>query len=171
MGAKKVPAEFEEIEVQSIRAGRKMGLCTLNELRRFFHLKEYESYREMVTTPGLPPDEIVIKELEKHYGKDGINKVELYPGVVIEAAKNDGLSLPYTSSRAILADATNLLRNDRFYVDGINPHDLTTWGYEYANSGGSVFSKMILNCLPEWKEVVGKQAEELLISPFKVPNM
>ncbi|KAF9273110.1 hypothetical protein BGZ68_001794, partial [Mortierella alpina] len=102
MGAQKVPAELGDVEVQGIRAARKLGLCTLNELRRFFHLKEYRSYEEMVSGPGVTADPDVVNALEKHYGPDGIDRVELYPGVVIEATKTDGLSLPYTTSRAIL---------------------------------------------------------------------
>lgn len=179
MGAQKVPAALEEVEVQGIRAARKVGLCTLNELRRFFHLKEYKSYEEMVAGPGVTADPAVVGALERHYGPNGIDRVELYPGVVIEATKTDGLSLPYTTSRAILGDAVNLLRNDRFYSDGLNPHDLTIWGYDYVNNPsdkaaahGSVFHKILLNALPEWAAVIGNptRADELLRSPFRVPH-
>ncbi|KAF9975083.1 hypothetical protein BGZ73_001375 [Actinomortierella ambigua] len=171
MGARKVPAALEEAEVQGIRSARRVGLCTLNEFRRFFHLKEYTSYQEMVTRPGEAADPDVIAALEKHYGPNGINRVELYPGVVIEATKADGLALPYTASRAILSDAVNLLRNDRFYAEGMNPQDLTTWGYEYA-TGKSMFRRMVLQALPEWHAVIKNPvvAEGLLRSPFRVPN-
>ncbi|KAF9432922.1 hypothetical protein BGZ76_010129 [Entomortierella beljakovae] len=179
MGARKVPAVLEEIEVQGIRAARKTGLCTLNELRRFFHLKEYKSYEDMLSGHGVVPDPEVIRALEKHYGPKGIDRVELYPGVVIEASKVDGISLPYTSSRAILSDAVNLLRNDRFYTDGLNPHDLTVWGFNYINapgdtslSDGSVFKKILLNAFPEWAQVIGdpNKADLLLKSPFRIPT-
>lgn len=167
MGARKVPAEMRDVDIQGICSARKIGLCTLNEFRKFLRLKEYESYREMLSGPGVTPDEDVIKCLEDLYGKDGINKVELYPGLVIEATKTDGIALPYTMSRAIVSDAANLLRNDRFYNDGLNLHDLTAWGYQYANcddSSESVFRKIVMNCLPDWQE-------NDLESPFKVPNL
>ncbi|KAG0096281.1 hypothetical protein BGZ93_004797 [Podila epicladia] len=179
MGAKKVPTELAEVEVQGIRGARKVGLCTLNEFRRFFNLKEYRSYEEMLSGPGAAPDPDVVRALEKHYGPNGIDRVELYPGVVIEGTKIDGLSLPYTTSRAILSDAVNLLRNDRFYTDGLNRHDLTVWGYNYVNNPsnkaithGSVFRHIVLNVLPEWNSVIGDPefAERLLRSPFRIPN-
>ncbi|KAF9373214.1 hypothetical protein CPB97_000719 [Podila verticillata] len=179
MGAKKVPTELAEVEVQGICGARKVGLCTLNEFRRFFNLKEYRSYEEMLSGPGVAADPDVVKALERHYGPNGIDRVELYPGVVIEGTKTDGLSLPYTTSRAILSDAVNLLRNDRFYTDGLNRHDLTVWGYNYVNdpsnaaiTHGSVFRQIVLNALPEWDSVIGDPefAEKLLQSPFLVPN-
>ncbi|KAF9279410.1 hypothetical protein BGZ74_002862 [Mortierella antarctica] len=180
MGAKKVPTELAEVEVQGIRGARKVGLCTLNEYRRFFNLKEYRSYEEMLSGPGAVVDPDVVNALKRHYGLNGIDRVELYPGVVIEGTKTDGLSLPYTTSRAILSDAVNLLRNDRFYTDGLNRHDLTVWGYNYVNdpsnaaiTHGSVFKKMVLNAFPDWDSVIGdpKFAEKLLRSPFRVPSM
>ena len=46
--------------------------------------------------------------------------VELYPGVVVEDAKEpqagSGLCASYTVSRAILSDAVALVRGDRFYM-------------------------------------------------------
>jgi len=176
LGARKIPGELEEIEISGIRAGRRLGVCTLNEFRRYFGLKEYASYEELVSSPESKADPGVVAALRKNYGDDGIDRVELYPGVVIEAAKTSGLSLPYTASRAILSDATNLLRNDRFYADGLNPHDLTAWGYDYVYKPddpkvhGSVFKKMVLNAFPDWAEVVGdpKKAERLLLDPFQV---
>lgn len=104
----------------------------------------------MLSGPDGTVDPDVVSTLERHYGPNGINRVELYPGVVIEATKTDGLSLQYTASRAIVSDAVNLLRNDRFYRKGINPHDLTEW-VQYVNSlldagatHGSVFKKIVL---------------------------
>lgn len=35
---------------------------------------------------------------------------------------------------------------------------------------GSVFKKMVLNTMPGWGEVVGKGAEEMLVSPFVAPR-
>ena len=125
-------------------------------------LKEYESYEEMITAPGAPVDNQVLEALNRLYGEGGINKVELYPGLAIEATKTDGIALPYTMSRAIVSDAVNLLRNDRFYNDGLNPHDLTVWGYQYGNSD-CIFKEMMLNCFPEWP-----RDDPRLLSPFTV---
>jgi hypothetical protein len=166
MGARKVPIEMKDVDVQGIRSARRIGLCTLNEFRKFLRLKEYKSYEEMLSGPGITPDNDVIECLKELYGDDGIDKVELYPGLVIEATKTDGISLPYTMSRAIVSDAANLLRNDRFYNDGLNPYDLTTWGYQYANCDASnepMFGKIVSNCLEGWQ-----QNDPLLESPFRI---
>lgn len=153
MGARKVPAELEAVEIKGIIAARKNGVCTLNEFRKFFHLDTYESFESMVGKDS--PD--LVEILEKHY--KNIDNVELYPGVLIEETKPDGLCLPYTAARAILSDAVNLLRNDRFYAEGINEHNLTKWGYDYSTSNFS-FKEMIFNCF-QWED-------PLLESPFRV---
>lgn len=162
MGARKIPVEMKTVEIQGIHSARKIGVCTLNEFRKFMGLKEYESYEEMITAPGAPVDNQVLEALNRLYGEGGINKVELYPGLAIEATKTDGIALPYTMSRAIVSDAVNLLRNDRFYNDGLNPHDLTVWGYQYGNSD-CIFKEMMLNCFPEWP-----RDDPRLLSPFTV---
>ncbi|KAI9091793.1 heme peroxidase [Phlyctochytrium arcticum] len=164
MGARKVPKEMRQIEVDGIKNARRLGCCTLNEFRKKFHLQTYETFEDM------NPDPKIVAQLKKYYNK--VDDVELYPGLVIEEAKHDGLSLPYTASRAILADAVNLLRNDRFMVDGLNPRDLTVWGYNYimgegsTSKSGSLFKGMVEKCFPTWNRVVGRGAEDMLINPF-----
>ncbi|KAJ3019911.1 UNVERIFIED_CONTAM: hypothetical protein HDU68_010433 [Siphonaria sp. JEL0065] len=157
MGARKIPGAMKDIEIEGIEGARKLGLCTLNEFRQHFRLKPYQSYAELLTGPQSPnPDPTIIAALEKHYGKDGIDKVEFYPGIVLEAIDADGISLPFSMARSILSDAVNLVKNDRFLVYGLNPHELTHWGYEYFRKSGDertdgpVFKKIVLNCFPEW---------------------
>ncbi|KAJ3288782.1 hypothetical protein HDU79_004593 [Rhizoclosmatium sp. JEL0117] len=172
MGARKVPESLREIEIEGIESARRQGLCTLNEFRKHFRLKEYNSYEEMITGPECPKaDPIVIAALEKHYGKDGINRVEFYPGIVLEATDGEGISQGYSIIRAILADAINLIKNDRFLVYGLNPHELTHWGYNYYRASGDerqdglIFKKIVLNCFPEWDR---PELQERLKNPFRV---
>ncbi|KAI8995172.1 heme peroxidase [Gaertneriomyces semiglobifer] len=164
MGARKVPKEMKFIEIDGIKNARRLGCCTLNEFRKKFHLQTYNTFEDM------NPDPKIVAQLKKYY--KCVEDVELYPGLVIEQAKHDGLSLPYTASRAILADAVNLLRNDRFMVDGLNPRDLTVWGYKYivgegnTSKSGSLFKGMVEKCFPTWHSVVGRGADDMLVNPF-----
>ncbi|KAJ3386936.1 hypothetical protein HDU84_001212 [Entophlyctis sp. JEL0112] len=171
MGARRVPVILKEIEVEGIENARKLKLCTLNEFRRYFRVKPYKSYREMLTGPQNPnPDPSLIAAFEKHYGKDGIERVELYPGLVCDACDNDGAGLPLSMIRGILADAVNLIKNDRFLVFGLNPNELTHFGMDYISktgdgrSDGSLFRKLVKNCFPN----VSEDLEEKLKDPFHV---
>src|SRR5438128_6181718 len=112
-GANGIPSIFRTIEILGINSARKLGTCSLNEMRLFFNLKPYETFEEM------NPDKEVADKLRMHYGH--IDNVELYPGLLLERTKppilGSGIALNNTISRAILTDAVNLVRNDRFYTD------------------------------------------------------
>ncbi|KAI9209167.1 heme peroxidase [Polychytrium aggregatum] len=173
-GPRKIPGELIDVEVQGIQSARLLGMCTINDFRRKFNLKPYSSYEELITCPSRPvPDKRIIAALEKHYGKNGIERVEFYPGVLIEGQTTGGICLPYSAARSILSDATNLIRNDRFIVDGINPHDLTHWGFDYITKSGDdrpdgyIFKKIITNVFPEWAQNYGADGLDRLRSPFK----
>jgi hypothetical protein len=61
------------------------------------------------------------------------DNVEMYPGIVAEASKEEkipgsGLCPGFTLSYAILSDATALVRGDRFYATDYNPANLTAFG-------------------------------------------
>ncbi|ORX79734.1 heme peroxidase [Basidiobolus meristosporus CBS 931.73] len=166
LGAGMVPTSFKDVEIAGIMQSRMAGCCTLNEFRRYFNLKEYETFEE------INPDPRIAKTLRALYRHP--NNVELYPGIVVESTKtNGGISLPYTTSRAILADAVNLLRNDRFLTDEYNPARLTNWGYEYTvGTGsynkrfhGSVFPRMLREAFPEQFKA---DDDPYLISPFYI---
>ncbi|RUS27296.1 heme peroxidase [Jimgerdemannia flammicorona] len=161
-GANKIPAAFKDVEISGIKQGRKYGLCTLNEFRRHFGLKEHTEYKD------LNPDPNVAAALKDLYPL-GVDTVELYPGLVIEEAKSKGVGFPYTTSRAILSDAANLTRNDRFLTDELTPHNLTNWGWGYAN-GNDMFARLVENNLPTWNKVAGNGSELWLKVPFLVPE-
>jgi linoleate 10R-lipoxygenase len=86
--------------------------------------------------------------------------VELYPGLMLEDIKparspGSGLCPPYTLGRAVLADAINLVRSDRFYTVDYNVASLTNWGYnevqqDYKTLGGSMLYKLIQRGIPGW---------------------
>ncbi|CAG8536028.1 18355_t:CDS:2 [Acaulospora morrowiae] len=144
-GANGVPYIFRVIEVIGIASSRQMGICSLNEMRSFLNLEPYKSFEEM------NPNKEVANLLRLHYGH--IDNVELYPGVNVEKTKpamvGSGIALNFTISRAILSDAVNLVRNDRFYTDDYNTHNLTNWGYEELKpdpsiAEGSIMHKIIL---------------------------
>ncbi|KAK5029575.1 hypothetical protein LTR16_012145, partial [Cryomyces antarcticus] len=89
---------------------------------------------------------------------DHPDNVELYPGLVVEEAKKPsvpgaGLTPGFTISRAVLSDATALVRGDRFYTIDFHPKKLTNFGYkevdfDLAIDNGCVFYKLFLRAFP-----------------------
>jgi hypothetical protein len=83
-----------------------------------------------------------------------IDNVELYPGVVVEEAKEsmipgNGLCASFTTTRAILSDAVTLIRGDRFNTLDYSPIHLTAFGYKAASNdksvaGGGVLYKLLM---------------------------
>lgn len=115
-GANKVPAILRSIEILGIRQARSWNLATLNEFREFFGLTKHETFE------SINKDVHVADQLRHLYEHPDF--VELYPGLVVEEAKEpqvgSGLCPSYTVSRAILSDAVALVRGDRFYMVSLN---------------------------------------------------
>ena len=149
-GAHNVPRVLRLVEMLGVEQSRAWNLCTLNELRKFFYLAPHKTFE------AINPDPSVSEQLKHLY--DHPDLVELYPGVAVEATKKpmapgSGLCANFTTTRAILSDATSLVRSDRFYTVDYNPKNLTNWGYSEANydltvNHGYVFYKLILRALP-----------------------
>jgi cytochrome P450 len=145
------PPVMQIIEIMGIRMARSWGVCSLNDFRRFLALKPYASFEEW------NPDPEIANTARKLYGN--IENLELYPGLQAEEAKpvvpGAGLCPPYTTSRAILADAIALTRGDRFYTADLTPWNLTAWGYQDCqrdtnNAGfGSMLGRLLLRTLPQ----------------------
>ncbi|PVI05849.1 hypothetical protein DM02DRAFT_53467 [Periconia macrospinosa] len=149
-GPNRVPPVMRAIEVLGIEQSRSWNLGTLNEFRKYFNLEPHRSFEDISSDP------YVAEQLKHLY--DHPDKVEIYPGIVVEDAKKpmapgSGLTPPYTVSRAVLSDAVALVRGDRFYTLDYNPRTLTNWGYRAADSdldidNGCVFYKLFLNAFP-----------------------
>jgi hypothetical protein len=149
-GPNRVPAVFRAIEVMGIEQARKWNLGSLNEFRKYFKLEPHRTFED------ISSDKYVQEQLKHLYGHP--DKVEIYPGIVVEDAKQpmapgSGLTPPYTVSRAVLSDAVALVRGDRFYTHDYNPRTLTNWGYSAVSSdlgvdNGCVFYKLFLNAFP-----------------------
>ena len=146
-GANRVPKIFRSIEILSIMQARQWNLASLNEFREFFNLKKHEKFED------INPD--IADQLRHLY--ESPDKVELYPGIVFESAKEaqigSGLCPGFTISRSILSDAVALVRGDRFYTIDYTPRNLTSWGFKEASydntfDQGHVFYKLILRGLP-----------------------
>jgi hypothetical protein len=150
-GPNRVPAVMRAIEVLGIEQSRAWNLGSLNEFRKYFGLEPHRSFEDITSDP------YVAEQLKHLY--DHPDKVEIYPGIVVEDAKKamapgSGLTPPYTVSRAVLADAVALVRGDRFYTTDYNPRTLTNWGYKAADfdngvDNGCVFYKLILRAFPQ----------------------
>jgi linoleate 8R-lipoxygenase/9,12-octadecadienoate 8-hydroperoxide 8R-isomerase len=149
-GASNVPTVFRTIEVLGIKQARSWNLATLNEFRSFFSLQPYKTFEEINSDP------YIADQLRHLY--DHPDLVELYPGLIVEDAKDpmlpgSGLCANYTTSRAILSDAVTLVRGDRFYTVDYTPKHLTNWAYNEINydtsvDEGAVFYKLVLRAFP-----------------------
>lgn len=150
-GPNRVPAVFRAIEVLGIEQARSWNLGSLNEFRKYFHLEPHNTFEDITS------DKYVQEQLRHLY--DHPDKVEIYPGIVVEDAKapmapGAGLTPGFTISRAVLSDAVALVRGDRFYTHDYNPRTLTNWGYRLVDSdnavdNGSVFYKLFLRAFPQ----------------------
>jgi hypothetical protein len=150
-GPNRVPAVFRAIEVLGIEQARSWNLGSLNEFRKYFDLEPHKTF-ESITS-----DKYVQDQLKHLY--DHPDKVEIYPGIVVEDAKNpmapgSGLCPGYTVSRAVLSDAVALVRGDRFYTKDYNPSTLSNWGYRLVDSdtdidNGCVFYKLFQTAFPK----------------------
>ncbi|KAH6616000.1 heme peroxidase [Chaetomium sp. MPI-SDFR-AT-0129] len=149
-GARNVPQSMRAIEILGIIQGRKWNVTGLNEFRKHFGLKPYESFEDINSDPG------VSDALRRLY--DHPDFVELYPGLVAEEHKAPlvpgvGIAPTYTISRVVLSDAVCLVRGDRHYTVDYSPRNLTNWGYNDVQydlnvNHGCVFYKLFIRAFP-----------------------
>ena len=149
-GAEHVPPILKSVEVLGMIQSRSWNLASLNEFREYFKLKPHTSFQ------SINPDPRIAQQLEKLYGHP--DNVEIYPGIVVEAAKKpmkpgSGLCASFTTSRAVLSDAVSLVRSDRFHTIDYTPQNLTNWGFNISGydlniNHGCVFYKLVLNAFP-----------------------
>lgn len=151
MGPQQVPICLRAIEILGIQQARTWQLSTLNELREHFGLQRHRKFSDITSNPE-------VADALKHL-YDTPDNVELYPGLVVEDAKDpmapgSGLCPSYTVSRGVLSDATALVRGDRFYTTAFTPAQYTNWGYKECQSdptidNGCVMYKLFLRTLPQ----------------------
>ncbi|KAL2369279.1 prostaglandin-endoperoxide synthase 1 [Blastomyces gilchristii SLH14081] len=151
-GPRNVPKALRAVEILGIQQARKFGCGSLNEFRKFFGLKEYETFEEINSDPEIAGQ---LRNLYEHP-----DYVELYPGIVSEEPKipmvpGAGICPTYTISRAVLSDAVALVRGDRFYTSDYNAKNLTNWGYaethyDLSINEGCMFYKLMLRALPNY---------------------
>ncbi|CAG7960545.1 unnamed protein product [Penicillium olsonii] len=149
-GPRNVPKALRSIEILGIEASRRWNVGSLNEFRKHFGLKTYETFEEVNSNPEIAD---TLRHLYEHP-----DYIELYPGIVSEEAKEPmvpgvGIAPTYTISRAVLSDAVALVRGDRHYTIDYNPRNLTNWGYNEARydlniNQGCVFYKLANRAFP-----------------------
>lgn len=157
-GANNVPRSMKPVEMLGILRGRKWRLAGLNEFRKHFGLKAYDTFED------INPDKDVADHLKHLYHHP--DNVELYPGIVAEDAKKPmapgvGIAPTYTISRVVLSDAVSLVRGDRHYTTDYHSGSLTNWGYNEVNydmkiNHGCVFYKLFIRAFPDhfqWNSV------------------
>ncbi|KAL4896758.1 heme peroxidase [Aspergillus ambiguus] len=151
-GARNVPKVLRAVEMMGIEQGRRWNVGSLNELRKFFKLKPYQTFEEINSDPSVAD---ALRHLYDHP-----DNVELYPGLVAEEAKEPmvpgvGIAPTYTISRVVLSDAVALVRGDRFYTLDYNSKNLTNWGFSESQfdlgvNQGCLFYKLVARALPDW---------------------
>ncbi|CAK7563354.1 MAG: hypothetical protein SEPTF4163_001221 [Sporothrix epigloea] len=149
-GANNVPSAMRCVEVLGILQARKWNLAGLNEFRKHFSLEPYKTFED------INPDPQVANQLRHLYQHPDF--VELYPGIVAEAAKEPmvpgvGIAPTYTISRVVLSDAVVLVRGDRHYTVDYGPKQLTNWGYKEVDydlnvNHGCIFYKLFIRAFP-----------------------
>lgn len=149
-GARNVPRIMKPIEMLGIIRGRKWNLAGLNEFRKHFGLKAYETFEDINSDPEVAES---LRNLYQHP-----DFVELYPGIVAEEAKTPmvpgvGIAPTYTISRVVLSDAVSLVRGDRYYTTDYHPGYLTNWGfkeveYDLDVNHGCSFFKLFIRAFP-----------------------
>ncbi|KAF3763417.1 heme peroxidase [Cryphonectria parasitica EP155] len=149
-GARNVPLSMRPVEILGILQGRKWHVAGLNEFRRHFGLKPYDTFEELNSDPEVAS---CLRHLYEHP-----DFVELYPGLVAEEAKEPmvpgvGIAPTYTISRVVLSDAVCLVRGDRYYTTDYSARALTNWGYnevqyDLSVNHGCCFSKLFLRAFP-----------------------
>lgn len=150
-GARNVPVSMRPVEILGILQGRKWHVAGLNEFRRHFGLKPYETFEDLNSDPEVASS---LRHLYEHP-----DFVELYPGLVAEEAKEPmvpgvGIAPTYTISRVVLSDAVCLVRGDRHYTTDYSPRSLTSWGfnevqYDLNVNHGCVFYKLFIRAFPD----------------------
>ncbi|ROV91089.1 hypothetical protein VPNG_09932 [Cytospora leucostoma] len=149
-GARNVPLAMRPVEILGILQGRKWHVAGLNEFRKYFGLKPYDTFEELNSDPDVAS---CLRHLYEHP-----DFVELYPGLVAEEAKEPmvpgvGIAPTYTISRVVLSDAVCLVRGDRYYTIDYNPRSLTNWGfnevqYDLNTNHGCCFYKLFIRAFP-----------------------
>ncbi|ATY62963.1 fatty acid [Cordyceps militaris] len=149
-GARNVPRIMKPIEALGIIRGRKWHVASLNEFRKQFGMKAYDTFEEINSDPYVADQ---LRHLYQHP-----DNVELYPGIVAEEAKQPmapgvGIAPTFTISRVVLSDAVALVRGDRHYTTDYHTGTLTNWGFNEANydlgvNHGCVFYKLFIRAFP-----------------------
>ena len=147
-----MPKALCSVEILGMEAARRWHVGSLNEFRKHFGLKTYDTFEEINSNPDVAN---ALRHLYEHP-----DYVELYPGIVSEEAKEPmipgvGIAPTYTISRAVLSDAVALVRGDRHYTVDYNPRNLTNWGYNECRydlniNQGCIFYKLATRAFPNW---------------------
>jgi len=128
-GPNNMPEDFFmrniNVPAEAVRDGRTCGAPRLNDYRRRFNAP-YGSFMDMCG------DEELAARVAKFYPT--IDDVELAVGIQIEKCMAGGWCLPATAGMAIISDAFNSIRQDRFYTTDFKPEIYTEWGFIHAKT-------------------------------------
>ncbi|PWN41654.1 linoleate diol synthase [Ceraceosorus guamensis] len=167
-GAHGTPAALRIVDCLGQRQARDVfNLCTMNEFRSYLNLKPFETFEDW------NPDPQVAAAAAKLYGH--VDNLELYPGLLAEEAKpsmpGSGVCPGHTIGRAILNDAVQLIRADRFLTFDLNSSTLTSWGAQQITQAapgayGGILPTILYRTLPsQWQRY-----SSYALLPFYTPK-
>jgi hypothetical protein len=110
-----------DLAATDILRHRELGVPRYCEFRRLLHLKAPESYAE------LTDDVNDARELERIYGPDGIERVDLMVGLFAEK-RPAGFAFSDTAFRIFILMASRRLNSDRFFTTDFTPEVYTSEG-------------------------------------------
>ncbi|KAF9506550.1 hypothetical protein BS47DRAFT_1367288 [Hydnum rufescens UP504] len=136
-----------------------------------------QAHRIQTSKNGIPTA-ILPKQLANFIGN--IENLELYVGLAAEENRTVkpgvGFCSPYTTARAVLADAVALVRGDRYLTYDLTPFNLTTWGFAYANRNpnnaawGGQLGRVLARALPNHYDADSVYTHFPLITPTGQPD-
>jgi hypothetical protein len=128
---KRLTGEVLDLATRDVVRDRERGVPLYNRFRELLRMKPMRSYQELV---GHRPDAAdLIGRLERLYGKDGINRVDLLVGLLAEKVP-PGFGFSDTAFRVFILMASRRLKSDRFFTDDFRPEVYTQFGIDWLNS-------------------------------------
>jgi hypothetical protein len=128
---KRLTGEVLDLATRDIVRDRERGVPLYNRFRELLRMSPMRSYQELV---GHRPDAAdLIGHLERLYGPDGINRVDLLVGLLAEKVP-PGFGFSDTAFRIFILMASRRLKSDRFFTDDFRPEVYTPFGIDWLNN-------------------------------------
>jgi hypothetical protein len=128
---RRLTGEVLDLATRDIVRDRERGVPRYNRFRELLRMTPMRSYQELV---GHRPDAAdLVATLERLYGPDGIDRVDLMVGLFAEKVP-PGFGFSDTAFRVFILMASRRLKSDRFFTDDFRPEVYTPFGIDWLNN-------------------------------------